>query len=765
MITAFSLIRNTGRFDSVSTSGQLSFGKFALIYGENGRGKTTLSAILKSLSLNDPALILHRKRLGSVHPPHVVVKSAVGDHVFQNGQWAQHYPDIVVFDDDFVSDNVCSGISVDTEHCRNLHELILGSQGVQLNAAQQAEVTKVEQHNKDLKRLEAAIPAAVRGKLSVDKFCALEPNENIDVEITAAEKRLAAAKSSETIRKREAFQPFHLPAFDIEKLNSVLGRSLPDLEADAAAQVKRHLEQGGKEVEAWIAEGIKLIDDTASEDQDCPFCGQHLSGSTLIAHYQAYFSDAYTDLKSLITETGKAINRDFGEAIPAAFERSVRRIIEAREFWSSFTEVPEIEVDTASIVRTMNNAREQVRACFVEKFTTPLEATLLSEDALAAIDAYTKAVASLDPVLRTISKANESVALVKEQSASADIVTLEADLALLKAVKSRHNEPLASACEEYLAEAAAKKATEKRRDEARAKLRKYQEEVFPKYQDDINRFLNRFNAGYRIGSVGSRNTRGGSLCDYKVLINNEEVALTSTDGPSFKTSLSAGDRNTLALAFFFASLEQDTGLLQKTIVIDDPMTSLDEHRSLTTRQEMKKLAQRVAQVIILSHEKPFLCSLWEAADKVERSAVQVVRDGDGSSIVNWDVHRDSITEHDKRHELVLRYLERSSPDDERETAVALRFILEAFLRVAYPAEFRPGDLIGPFLNTCEQKLGTTTEILSQLEVSELRDVLDYANKFHHDTNPAYETEAINDGELRQFAERALAFASRRPLAV
>lgn len=51
-------------------------------------------------------------------------------------------------------------------------------------------------------------------------------------------------------------------------------------------------------------------------------------------------------------------------------------------------------------------------------------------------------------------------------------------------------------------------------------------------------------------------------------------------------------------------------------------------------------------------------------------------------------------------------------------------------------------------------------ILSQADIVELRDILDYANKFHHDTNPAYETEAINDQELAHFCDRTLRFARR-----
>jgi hypothetical protein len=51
-------------------------------------------------------------------------------------------------------------------------------------------------------------------------------------------------------------------------------------------------------------------------------------------------------------------------------------------------------------------------------------------------------------------------------------------------------------------------------------------------------------------------------------------------------------------------------------------------------------------------------------------------------------------------------------------------------------------------------------ILSQQDVQELCDLIEYANRFHHDTNPAWETETINDGELGGFVGRALKFATR-----
>ncbi len=144
MINSFNLIRNVGRFDSVSTT--VPFTQLTLIYAENGRGKTTLSAILRSLATGDPIPINERRRLSVSHPPHVIVacNGRPSIAIFQNGVWSQTLPDLVIFDDFFVDQNVYSGLVVGSNHRQNLHELILGSQGVTLNQQLQTFIARIE---------------------------------------------------------------------------------------------------------------------------------------------------------------------------------------------------------------------------------------------------------------------------------------------------------------------------------------------------------------------------------------------------------------------------------------------------------------------------------------------------------------------------------------------------------------------------------------------------------------------------------------------
>ncbi|AOF85141.1 AAA domain protein [Hydrogenophaga sp. RAC07] len=757
------LLRNVGQFDSVNSGAHLPLGRLALVYAENGRGKTTLAAILRSAANGDAAIINERQRLGSQHPPHIVIAHSAGAPLqFQNGAWSAQRPSIAVFDDFFVSQNVCAGVEIETAHRQNLHELILGSQGVALNVALQAHVARIEEHNSALHKLGDAIPAAARGALNVNAYCALHAIPNVDHAVQEAERQLAAARSADAIRKAPEFATIALPTFDIGAINKLLTRTLPDLEAAAAASVQEHLSKLGRDGAAWVGTGLGCISVvSAGQDHEiCPFCAQDLSGSTLIQHYQAYFSAAYEALKDEVLETIQSLTISHGDRAVLTFERAVREAERNRTFWAEFLDVPKIDLDTEALTQAWAAARNAVADVLATKQASPLDAMELPKAALAAIETYDTAKAAVTVYSDALRDRNIRVALVKAQAAAANIAELSAKLNRLKSAQARYSAAVAPHCDAYLAEKALKAQTEDLRDRARTALDHYRQQIFPAYQASINGYLERFNAGFRLESVSSVNNRGGSSCTYNVLINDQAVPLTSEAGPSFRNTLSAGDRNALALAFFFASLDQDAQLAQKVVVIDDPMTSLDEHRSLTTVQEMRRLLARVSQVIVLSHSKPFLCGLWEGADVADRTAMRVSRDGVGSTLSAWDVRQDCITEHDKRHEMVTRYLQVANPAEERMVAIALRFILEAFARVAYPAVFQPGALLGPFIGICEQRANTQGQILCQSDIDELRDLLAYANLFHHDSNPAWATQAINDQALMQFARRTLAFARR-----
>lgn len=757
MLNQIRLIRNIGKFDSASGCASLQFPQLTLIYAENGRGKTTLSAIMRSLATGDPNPISERCRLQSLHSPHVVLSLATGIVNFQNNAWTQPLPRMLVFDDVFVDQNVYSGLSVAFEHRQRLHEFIIGAQGVMLGKALQTLVDRNEEHGRALRSKSDAIPAGIRGKLGIDAFCALPARATVDDDIQATERRLAAVRDQHTIHHAAVFERFDLPPFDLAQTEALLARDLVGLDRAAVAQVQAHLANLGPDGESWVADGMRLVQ--ISDDPRCPFCEQTLSTSLLLGHYRAYFGAAYEELKTAIGRALADLDNEHAETVPAAFERAVRVWGERQSFWSRFCDVQTLEIDTAAIARSWFAARAAIRALLLAKKADPLDRIAVSEEARLAVlqyDGYRQTVRNLNNRLQNV---NAAIRVVKEQATSGDPAALEADIVELKAIKARHSPEIALLCQDYLDEKAAKAETQNRHAEARDALDQYRSSVFPSYQTAINQYLGKFGAGFRLARFESAMTRGGSACTYSVGIGASEVPVSSTaasGSPSFRSTLSAGDRNTLALAFFFASLDQDTNLLDKAIVIDDPISSLDEHRSHTTVQEIAQLSRKAGQVIVLSHSKPFLCEIWDRVDKDGCLALEIRRQGESSDIFSWNINHDLVTEHDRRHQILRGYLE-SSGTDNRKVAEALRPVLEKFVRVAYPEFLHPGDMLGKFVNICEQRLKASDPILDSRLTRELNDLLSYANRFHHDTNRAYETEIINDGQLFCFVERTLAF--------
>ena len=620
MITLLRLLRNIGQFDS-ATGATIQLNRLTVAYAENGRGKTTLSAILRSLATGNPLPILERHRLNAANPPHVVLEwaGAPPPVIFDNGAWSRTIPNLAVFDDVFVDANVYSGLVVGSDHRQHLHELILGAQGVALNQRVQDLASRIEDHNRDLRDKAAAIPDQQRGSFSLDQFCALAARPNVDDEILAAERQLAAAREQDPVRTAQAFAPLALPALDVDAVEAVLQRDLPSLDAAAAARVQAHLAGAGRGAEAWIADGMQR--QGGDPAGPCPFCAQDLAASPVIGHYRAYFGEGYRSLKRAVADALASVTRSHGDEVPASFERDVRVAGERRQFWSRFCEVPQIAIDTAAIARDWRAAREALTASLAAKQGAPLDRMSLPKEARAAAAAYAAHREMIGALSQQLQKANQAVLLVKEQAASGNASALTTDVVRLKVIKARHAPVMVAACESYANAKAEKARTEDLRRQAKEALDQYRAGAFPGFQTAINRYLQLFNAGFRLDQVTAANTRGGPSCTYNVLINNVPVPVGGGDAapgrPSFRNTLSAGDRNTLALAFFFASLDADPNLAQKVVVIDDPVSSLDEHRTLATVQEIRRLAQRAAQVIVMSHSKAFLCCAWDGTEPNE----------------------------------------------------------------------------------------------------------------------------------------------------
>jgi hypothetical protein len=186
--------------------------------------------------------------------------------------------------------------------------------------------------------------------------------------------------------------------------------------------------------------------------------------------YRAYFSAAYRELKTAVAEALERVRRMHGGDVHAGFERAVRVVGERRAFWSRFCDVPEVQIDTARVVRAWNAARDAVVAALNAKQAAPLERHALDQGARNAIVAYDGLKQEVSNLSDALVAANDRIRVVQEQAAGADPQTIAQDFARLRATKNRHAPEIAALCNAYLEEKEAKARTEAERAEARAAL-------------------------------------------------------------------------------------------------------------------------------------------------------------------------------------------------------------------------------------------------------------------------------------------------------
>ena len=280
----------------------------------------------------------------------------------------------------------------------------------------------------------------------------------------------------------------------------------------------------------------------------------------------------------------------------------------------------------------------------------------------------------------------------------------------------------------------------------------------------INQYLAKFGASFSITGTKPSWPGGKTSSTYQIQINGHPVDLgdnrTPLGTPCFRTALSAGDKSTLALAFFLARLDRDPALKDKVVVLDDPLSSLDEFRRAHTQQLICDLADRAAQVIVLSHDAFFLKRLCDASEGGRVKVMHIVRGKkDNFRLEPWDVHRDCRPDSQQAYFTIQTYLAEGAPEGElRTVAKELRICLEGSLRARFPADFGEQGMVGEFLKKLREapEGSHLAESVEAEELAELEALNEYAKQFHHPGAPP----VTNDDELRTFAERTLAFVHR-----
>ena len=755
MIKKIITIKNIGKFVNCNYSGDVAFRDLTLVYAENGRGKTTLCDIIRSLKTNDGGRIAGRATLGNSDSPFAEILLDGDKLTFKDGSWSQPHPTISVFDSAFVHENVYAGDVVDHEHKKNLYRVIVGEQGVALAHAVDALDSDIRDVNKELKTAKKAVQDAVPDGVTLKKFLTLEDDPDIEKKIAQAETNVAALTDASNLKSRRGVAPLQLPVPHAE-LKEVLAKTIDDVSPDAEKIVKDHISDHMAESgESWLLKGLSQLRGT-----QCPFCGQSLDGVSLIESYRTHFSDSYEQLKRDVKNIQSSLLKSFSDAVLPSIQKTLAENQSSIDYWNRFVDLPDApNVDVEQCIHpSLVKLRDITNQLLSEKLSAPLEPINIGEEFSESLAKYEDAQAVVEEYSSFVTAANAIIEDKKKQVDAGDLANAKSGLSVLRAKQLRNEAPTDAACKRYEELLKKKAQLEADKEKAKEQLDTYSQNVFGQYETRINRLLMMFNAGFRITGTKRRYVGGTPSSSYELLINDVQVDVgdegTPHDSASFKNTLSSGDRSTLALAFFLVQVERDPNLSDMVVVFDDPFTSQDRSRRACTQQQITKLVGTAKQVIVLSHEPTFLRSVWDAAPSVNTKTLQLARLGQQTTITEWDIQEATKANYVQMHGVLAAYRDEGT-GDRRHVAQTIRPLLENYLRMKLPREFGDNEWLGNFISKIRDSDDSSPLNAAKSILEEVEDINDYSKKYHHNTNSAADTEPIDDGELESYAKRTL----------
>lgn len=626
MISRIQEIKNIGTFLS-SRPASIELSKLVLMYGPNSQGKTTICDVIKSLKNNDPIYITQRKTVGQTEQPTVSFNFSNGKNAkFQRGLWCidpglGDMSNIEVFDTAFVFDNVFTNNAIEHKNKENFTRFIIGEKSVNLSR----ELLALNEQKNELTRkydsLTEDIERAIEKKLPLKDFIKAPYQADIHDEdvallgikttIQEETKNLKNISAIKNLAFPTALLPIDINIFSvINDINKILASAYSFQKQDLIELYNNHKNtyinsSDSVAIDNWILQGTQWI-----VDEHCPFCGTSLTGNESIDVFIEFFSkeiQEYTQkvlslnkikfpTKLNINPTKLIQNEDLIATINSkVFDEKVstlfHSLLDAREILISNYENCEKSLKT--LIETIE---VKIKNKF-DNFYTSIEAFDL-QSFYNTIEAYNENIKQYNTLLQEFNTlAGSYIANLTADSINKHIIELENEYNRLFIIVQRNllNDKIQQfvLLKKQITDIA-NQSKQKKQD-----FDKEQESYLTEFYDDINAYFEKFGSrNYKIEKVittkGTNKTYSLDVYFRGELVPKDKIQFV----------LSESDRRALALAIFFTKIKR-TASGETIIFLDDPITSFDIDRMNIFINEVKKIKDSVAQIIITTHYQNF----------------------------------------------------------------------------------------------------------------------------------------------------------------
>ncbi len=384
-----------------------------------------------------------------------------------------------------------------------------------------------------------------------------------------------------------------------DKLESLFSFDIDKEVGQVSEEIKEHISKVGRE---FIEKGIELQKEMP--DNACPFCTQEITNN-IIQAYTSYFNKRIEQFNQDSLEVSGTLKKILEQW-------NIKEILQSFERFEPF-----MKKDSLTNKESLENALDQIKV-LLEKLQKEVDKKEGVKNKEKFQETDKKLSENYKKLQKCVNETRNILNQKKEQKKKLEKLKTELKEARIKKVKHDSYDSQKSKEEAKRKLSILNRGHERLKcllEKIDNKLKELNDQKRPDIET-INNYLKALNLPkYSLDK------------DYRIVLNSD--ALENSEA---KIILSDGEKTTLAFAYFLARLKlfyKKEDLKNLVVVIDDPISSLDEQRIYNTTCLVAKINQELAreklsnekdraQVFVLTHNHTFMARLINMVGKHAR---------------------------------------------------------------------------------------------------------------------------------------------------
>ncbi|EKE79369.1 AAA domain protein [Helicobacter pylori R056a] len=468
-----------------------------------------------------------------------------------------------------------------------------------LSAKQESEIKKYDKEiEKIRKKMTSNTIKITPDEIGINDFCKVSKDKFKYQEDVLTDLEKDFNKLNEAMKKFDGLKEMELPK-DYQtikdKLEFLFSFNIDKEAGQVSEKIKEHISKVGRE---FIEKGIKLQKEMP--DNACPFCTQKIPNE-IIQEYTSYFN------KSVETFNQRSLEMS-GTLKNILDQWNIKEILQAFEQFKPFME------DFSQNKESLENALEQIKV-LLEKLQKEVDKKEGAKNKEKFQEIDKELLEIQKDIQQHVDETRKILNEKKKQKEKLEKLKTELKEARIKKVKYDSYDWQKSKREAERKLSVLNRGHERLNcllEKIDNKLKKLYEQKRPDIEA-INSYLKALNL-----------TKYSLHEDYRIVLNSDVL-----ENSKAEMILSDGEKTTLAFAYFLARLKlfyKKEDLKDLVVVIDDPISSLDEQRIYNTSDIVAKINQELAgealkdeedkaQVFVLTHNHTFMARLINMVGK------------------------------------------------------------------------------------------------------------------------------------------------------